>query len=192
MPASTRPAQIVALKQANPTMLAVDIAKAVGVSRERVRQVLTKAGLPTHHPLWRCERCGLGTSDRNHSRRRGLCTQCAEAQRKTAMTVMDCCDRCGVRMTWRLPSQIHKAGNGTKRYCSTACRDEANVERWRAMGLANKGKHRLDLRKAVCKRGHPRTPENVYADGECIQCKREHNRANYLKRTGRLPAQVGA
>ena len=190
MPASTRPAQIVALKQANPTMLAVDIAKAVGVSRERVRQVLTKAGLPTHHPLWRCERCGLGTSDRNHSRRRGLCTQCAEAQRKTAMTVMDCCDRCGVRMTWRLNTQAYRTQQGkpvVHHYCSTECRDEANVERWRAIGLANRG-----LRKAVCKRGHPRTPESHYADGKCIQCTRERSRASYLRRTGRLPAQVGA
>ena len=53
-------AKVIALKIYNPEIKAIEIAKLVGVSRERVRQILIKYDMPTkvskmHRP---CVRCG--------------------------------------------------------------------------------------------------------------------------------------
>ena len=188
--AKTRREAIIALRAEHPDMPLAEIGRRTGVTGARAHQVLAQAMMRTGHPIWGCAQCGKGQTNTKRSERyTELCGACASARSKTEKTVMDCCDHCGTRMTWRARAQVHRKQLGKPvmhHYCSTECRDEANVERWRAMGLANKGKHRLDLRKAVCKRGHPRTPENVYAHGECIQCKREH-KPRQLPQADRTP-----
>lgn len=41
-------------------------------------------------------------------------------------------------------------------------------------------------KKSHCKRGHPRTPDNVSNEGECLTCRREHNRARNSRRRQEL------
>ncbi len=86
--------KVVELRSKNPSMKAAKIARQLQVSRERVRQVLAKRGLPTVPPPRLCFNCGHLIHDNNKG---GLCHQCLKELKVTFV-----CSRCGrvYQSTW--------------------------------------------------------------------------------------------
>ncbi len=93
--------KVVALREAHPNMRAIEMAKTLGVTRERVRQILFRAGLPTQtlrnpRPMPTCGKCGLKIARVNKS---GLCIRC----KVTAVpTQQFSCAYCGAPIYERL------------------------------------------------------------------------------------------
>ena len=111
------------LRQATPDMPAIRIAEALNISRERVRQLLSEAGLQTHflrHYGW-CTLCGSAMPATRKD-------YCSNKCRTTAKRVTFQCDYCGKDKTL-----IRAAYNAQKRrgykhmYCSVQCR---NLGKW--------------------------------------------------------------
>ena len=106
---SIRP-QVVALKHADPTRTLQSIGDELGVSRERIRQILKAEGLNDKYPVKEyrakranlfnsCSECGVDiiTSDYT-GRRRALCTSCRKLADYNALYTTVECPRCGT--TW--------------------------------------------------------------------------------------------
>lgn len=119
--------RVILIRQRNPCLPLSGIGRAVGLTRERVRQILAKAGQPTR------------------------------ALRLPAEMVPLTCDNCGKRFERRQSSVLsivtrpHYQGKWVS--CSPAC---SGVLR------SHFPPSRLGYRKPFCKRGHPRTPDNLY------------------------------
>jgi len=81
--------KVVELRSKYPSMKAVEISRQVCVSRERVRQILAKRGLPTTValPVNRCRAYGRLLNGRNKGK---LCQPCSENVQVTHV-----CFRCG-------------------------------------------------------------------------------------------------
>jgi len=81
--------KVVELRSKYPSMKAVEIARQLKVSRERVRQILAKRGLPTVTVVSSrlCFNCGHLLHEKNKG---GLCQQCVKELRITLV-----CSRCG-------------------------------------------------------------------------------------------------
>ena len=107
------------LRQLDPSMPAIRIAEALNISRERVRQLLNEAGLPTcfRKQYGLCELCG-GEMPPNRK------FYCSTPCRTKAKRVTFQCDYCG-----RDKVLIRAAYNAQKRrgykhmYCSVQCRN---------------------------------------------------------------------
>jgi hypothetical protein len=82
---------IVCLRSANPEMKAADIAREIGISREGVRQILNKIGLPTKvgiAPILLCEFCKVENISRGNSK---FCSRkCYAASKYIYLKCMDC------------------------------------------------------------------------------------------------------
>ncbi len=65
----------IAIRKANPCASEQAVANKIGISRQRVHQHLVKAGLPTHHYIYKkkCLECGKILSNVNKS---GYCLNC--------------------------------------------------------------------------------------------------------------------
>ena len=81
--------KVVELRRKYPSMKAIEIARQVNVSRERVRQILTQRGLPTTVALTPelCSLCGSLLHEKN---KEGICQQCLRK-----VQVMYICFQCG-------------------------------------------------------------------------------------------------
>lgn len=188
-PAMTpRAQQILALALKDPSRWAASIAREVGASKEYVRQVLVKAGLPTAH--WnprRCIRCGkrmgfkpkTASTGQRHLRRLDTCYACRAILRVTED--MYPCETCG-KMVHRFPKQADAVDFIA---CSPTCRAIATHQRNPAFGIAgsaNLRAYREQLRtRPACKHGHPWTEENTYrypsGGRACRTCQRERYNA---------------
>lgn len=107
------------LRQENPEMKAIDIAKRVGVSRERVRQILIDLGLPTNFnkPVF-CKSCGVRIDSRGST---GFCQKCyLEALHETHWATL-ICDGCGKEYELRL-SVISRRQHNKHHSCSNKCK----------------------------------------------------------------------
>ena len=107
------------LRQKDPSMPAVRIAEVLNISRERVRQLLSEAGLQTQfrkHYGW-CELCG----SRMPSNRK---TYCSNECRTAAKHVTFQCDYCGQDkvLTWSVYNAQKRRGY-KHMYCSIQCRN---------------------------------------------------------------------
>lgn len=82
---------VLAFRQQNPIMKAVDIARGVGISRERVRQILNKYNLPTaiYKVPYICQDCGKIL--RNGNQNRKWCKECRTNHLKVELV----CETCG-------------------------------------------------------------------------------------------------
>jgi len=107
------------LRLQNPNMPATRIADALNISRERVRQLLNEAGLPTHfrkHHGW-CEMCG---SEMPATRK----FYCSKECRTKAKRVTFQCDYCGQDKVLILAAYNAQKRRGYKHmYCSVPCRN---------------------------------------------------------------------
>jgi len=129
-PPTTNRGKVYLLRQQNPKMPAIRIAEILNISRERVRQLLNEAGLPTSFPKqygW-CALCG-GAMPAN---RKAYCSkECSTKGKRVTFQ----CDYCGQDRVL-----IQSAYNAQKRrgykhmYCSIKCR---NWGKWAFRGSIN-------------------------------------------------------
>lgn len=97
------------MRQDNPTAKAIDMARDIGVSRERVRQILTSLSLPTSFRRhWFCKDCGKRVA--SYAIR---CRECYTKSRYTYYT----CEECGSIKRIRISDlkRLHP------RFCSRKC-----------------------------------------------------------------------
>jgi len=82
--------KVIELRTKNPRMPAIEIANQIGVSREYVRQILVKLGLPTRfiQSSRLCRNCGAKINKQSIS---GLCFKCLRESHRATLT----CDECG-------------------------------------------------------------------------------------------------
>ncbi len=128
--------KVVELRSKYPSMKAVEIAKQVTVSRERVRQILKKRGLPTTValPPNLCRACGRLLNGHNQGE---LCRQCLK---KVQVTLV--CFQCG--------REYHGALLGGKsKYCGD-CRIVVKKERARLAVYRRYWQHQKKSRKHRC------------------------------------------
>jgi len=90
-----RKSQILELKKQNPTRTLEDIGKEVGLSRQRVYQVLTEEGVATHKTHPTCDGCGIvlqPSKKRPYIAPNGnrYCTICREQMVYGTYTCTDC------------------------------------------------------------------------------------------------------
>ena len=110
---------VMSLRQLNPSMPAIRIAEALNISRERVRQLLNEAGLPTYFrkQYGLCELCGGAMPP---TRKFYCSTPC----RTKAKRVTFQCDYCGRDKVLILAAYNAQKRRGYKHmYCSVQCRN---------------------------------------------------------------------
>ena len=114
---------VVSLRQLNPNMPAIRIAEALNISRERVRQLLNEADLPTYFrkQYGLCELCG---SEMPPNRK----FYCSAPCRTKAKRITFQCDYCGRDKVLILAVYNAQKRRGYKHmYCSIQCR---NLGKW--------------------------------------------------------------
>lgn len=164
MPTPTNNERIVDTRLKNPTMTMREIGERFGLSGERVRQILKRAGQETRHksPLL-CVGCGL-------KRLRyigGLCNPCR--MQHNWYTCASC-----EKPVYRRPSLANRSGYIT---CSRTCRalyyakTHPGLTHPGLQGLLRASKRRAAI--THCKRGHEFTPQNTYLlnGGKWRNCK---------------------
>jgi len=107
--------KVAELRWQNPRMRASAIARQVGVSRERVRQILVQLRLPTRFPIQSklCRNCSVKIPRKNVS---DLCRKC----RQEEVTLI--CDECGQQYSVLRSREKAKQKRGHKhRFCSREC-----------------------------------------------------------------------
>jgi len=115
--------QVLSLRQLDPSMPAIRIAEALNISRERVRQLLNEAGLPTYFrkQYGLCELCG-GEMPPNRK------FYCSTPCRTTAKRVTFQCEYCGQdKVLIRAAYNAQKRRGYKHMYCSIQCR---NLGKW--------------------------------------------------------------
>ena len=111
--------KIIDLRQKNPKMTLADIGRIVGLSRERVRQILVRHGLSTKafRPKPFCPLCGKPSL-------RALKTSCLECKAKRKWVYLPC-DHCGraVKKSRLLRERQMKDPRYTNKrtFCNKAC-----------------------------------------------------------------------
>ena len=181
-----RTKDIIALRQANELLTLKEIGDRVGVTHERVRQILKRAGLPTratHIYKYLCTGCHKVMKNTSNN---GLCRPCLMATSRQGMPATLPCNTCGKSVVitlerWRRRRNYLKLGFPGNVYCNVACRNKANFL------LKSWGWRRYLIH---CKRGHPLSGDNLLtapsllAQGKrrCRACVQMRSKAFYLKR----------
>lgn len=155
----TNASAAVALRQAHPEWTATAIAYQLGISRERVRQLLTRESLRTramtrasNPPV--CQACGKALYPYAKRRLRGnICATCW----KKAVTVPRVCQNpaCGKEFLFPLARLLNSKVNANYRpgrFCSHAC---AGVEIGKLYGWGNPN-HPIHDPSSLIYRGRPR------------------------------------
>lgn len=114
---TSRRDKAIALRKANPCLTTAAIGRKVGLSKQRVWQILSAAGLPTK--AWRqkyaCWRCGAGLKK---PVKRGLCPRCFEESRRLEAI----CDVCGRHFLREVSVVRRAAKKGYEHFfCSRQC-----------------------------------------------------------------------
>jgi hypothetical protein len=112
-------------RKANPCATLEEIGSKVGVSKERVRQILNSENLPTKHWIQRyyiCNRCGL-IFFAGHGQSRLFCTpRCRILYYQAILS----CDECGKLFTLRYSQVRERVMRGCQHfYCSRSCKGRA-------------------------------------------------------------------
>ncbi len=127
--------KVIELRGTNPAMKAAEIARRLQVSRERVRRVLVKSGLPTVPPPRLCSNCGHSIHENNKG---GLCQQCLKELEVTFV-----CSRCGRKFQ----STLLKSRRS--RYCRD-CRALIKKRRIRFYMFRHEWEHQKKIHKHRC------------------------------------------
>jgi len=107
------------LRHKNPSLSAAEIARIVGRSRERVRQILTEGGFSTARPFDPRRRCQVCGKRKMHPLKHGFCLSCFPSPRWIILS----CPVCGKSFSRRLchiKYQISKRGYNNF-FCSRIC-----------------------------------------------------------------------
>lgn len=141
-PPSPRSADIVAYRQANPTLTLQAIGVRYGVTRERVRQILRRGGLPTRRPpppMRFCKACSLPL---NRDAARFCSTACWSVSLRITLT----CEECGTLFKRRAADHAYRLRCGQRHiWCGKRC---SGLWLGRTFGFA-----RLTPRPALVKAG---------------------------------------
>ena len=116
--------RVIALRKHNPDMTLIEIGNEIGITRERVRQILVSEQLETRstsqipRPMPLCKRCGISVP----YRRRTFCS--AICQHPAGRVVVNC-RYCGKEIS--LMASIYKSRSDRSKYihCSRTCRDNS-------------------------------------------------------------------
>ena len=191
---------ILQLRAQTPAMPAVEIAQRVGVSRERVRQILAKQHLPTTFRQRRRCPCGaLARPSRPHCS--DECKALAQQQRHAKTLIAIICEVCGGK---KLLSRKHLAwttqyGRSTGRFCSTACRLEWLTKVYgprlgREHGFVAHPEHMAKPRREThCNHGHSLDDAYTYQrrggiQRQCRACSQIVRKARYQRDKAQLAA----
>lgn len=131
VPRGTNTAKAIALRKASPCMSLQDIGDKVGLSRERVRQILTRDGLVTKHVVrqtYYCMNCGKPTRNMPRRWRRYIVDNevfCNGTCAKEFHTLTLTCSTCG-KVFKRPAGEVinaaqHPLHKGGLIFCSKVC-----------------------------------------------------------------------
>ena len=106
--------QVIALRKEHPEWRLGDIGDVVGITRERVRQILRTEGLPTRQPRTLCAWCSIPIKKAHK--------YCSRAHRHAASLAAYTCELCG-RVFFRNKKQVdkHREKFFAARWCSNQC-----------------------------------------------------------------------
>lgn len=182
------------IRRQNPCAKLEEIGRHVGLSRERVRQLLKEAGLQAkslghrEQLTLRCAICGSENmvfpskaTSKNYA--------CSDACRLDIYHPWVACDNCG-RLERRTLCSLMRAGRlgHQKLYCSNACKWSS--KQMEEVGRANGKAFGFGTRRAThCGRGHELTPENTYVhsrtgERRCRPCHQRYQRERYHRKRG--------
>ena len=114
--------RVLELRETNPSLAAVRIAEILNITRERVRQILKKEGLPTHIPR-HYGFCAVCSQDMPATRTRYCSAECRIVATRVTIT----CTFCGNSKTLRRSAYNAQVKRGYKHmYCSVKCRQRGN------------------------------------------------------------------
>ena len=110
--------QVKQLRERNPEIKAVDMAKSIGVSKARVRAVLISEGMPTRlkikTPFWNCIKCG-----KNITRKVRFCSDvCKQAYYYQELNCLNCSSLILIKRS----VLKKKKKKSEKTFCSYSCR----------------------------------------------------------------------
>ena len=114
--------RVVELRTHHPHMTLIEIGDEVGVTRERVRQILVSENLETRStaripiPMPPCKRCGTPVP----YRKRIFCS--AICQRPTGRTIVNC-NYCGKEISLMTSTYKTRHARAAHIHCSRTCRD---------------------------------------------------------------------
>jgi len=109
--------KVAELRSKAPQMPAIEVARQVGVSRERVRQILVNLGLPTRFrlPPRRCSICGTQIERDSLT---GLCRACRHESCRVTLV----CDECGRQYKVRRSYATARQKRGCRhKFCGLRC-----------------------------------------------------------------------
>lgn len=184
---ASRRERICRLRQDNPCLTLRELGSKVGLTRERVRQILEAESQPTkavkRPEQIVCINCGAAFQPYGH--RRCCCSpECHKAQHWVSLT----CDWCGRLFPRQQSTVLYYARNKPDRkwFCGRRCLGFYVAKHFGFWAHPPE-------RKTHCKRGHPFDNSNIYyrPDGGrmCRTCNRERQRESYQrgKRAGEEP-----
>ncbi|KKN71438.1 hypothetical protein LCGC14_0420170 [marine sediment metagenome] len=161
--------RILQLRANNPCMFLREIGDRVGVTRERVRQVLKKERLPTR-ALWGLDR---------------ICPNCRKEFHATSQRIIFCSRECSSEYTW-IPLICDMCGRLFHRRKSVVMANILNPKRGAGKGYT--GDHYFCSRRCFGKRigvnhGFAKHPENI-ARGAFARRKWDYNKVKDLRDAG--------
>ena len=125
---------VIAIRTENPDISAAEISRRLGITRERVRQILKREGLVTRVPTIRrkygCIKCGIEFIKTPNSSYKH-CESCLEdfhSSRQNSVVEFSCL-RCG-NLRQQARSQYMTAN---RHFCSLACVREYRIGRYRTL-----------------------------------------------------------
>lgn len=130
--------RVTEIRQSNPCATLEEIGTQIAVSRERVRQILAKAQMPTRHyvsrQLYECLNCGKATTNR-----RFCSSKCAYEYNHPLVM----CDYCG-KLFRRLRALLCRPPSRSSNhyFCSRSC-----LGKWRAEKYGFKKGHKSLVRR---------------------------------------------
>ncbi len=112
--------RVVKLRQENPSMTLTKIAYIVGISRERVRQLLVDASLPTQIPkqTFQCPMCGKQVRKLIRS---GFCSLKCQAASRMMTLICDYCGNTFTRPDYKAVYNTTLKGYKGHFFCSREC-----------------------------------------------------------------------
>lgn len=147
---------IIERRKNSPGLSLKQVGDEFDITKERVRQILSSAGMPTRHhtheKVSHCLRCGAEIKNRSY------CRKCQFELHNVELI----CDNCGIKF-WRRVSAVLKyasrktsyGANSKYTFCSRHC---LGVWRGKKYGSGAQQKARNDLFKKVLKNGGIRIP----------------------------------
>jgi len=186
-----RTKDIIALRQANGLLTLKEIGDRVGVTHERVRQILKRAGLPTRGINPNAVFCAKCQRKLMRRPKDSLCRPCHMKALGRPATLP--CGTCGkdIPMTparWSNHKRYLKLGFPGNVYCDRTCRNKSDS--------LSKG-YGWQRRLTHCKRGHPLSGDNLSTAPSirfrvCKACKRMHSKAQTARRRAAIAAAIDA